>query len=133
MYHNPPLSGLPATPDLTVNPGSARSFNAVAVNAGEWDGAVGEHRNDFTPPGPLVDEFRFGTTYASVAPVASVNLTLRIQRVGSSVQISWPAAASGYTMQQSDSLNPPNWGPAPAGNPVTIPISQGARFYRLAK
>ena len=133
MYHNPPLSGLPATPDLTVSPGLPRSFNALAVNAGEWDGPVGAHRNDFTPPGPLVDEFRFGTTYASVAPV---HLNLAIQLVGSNVQIGWPTFATfalGYTLQQSDSLSSPNWGPGPSGNPVTISASQAARYYRLGK
>jgi hypothetical protein len=130
LYHNPPLSGLPATPDLTVSPASARSFNAVAVNTGEWDGPVGAHRNDFTPPGPLVDEFRFGTTYASVAPVRP---KLAIQLVGSNVQISWPTFAFGYTLQQSDSLSSPNWGPGPSGNPATIPASQAARYYRLGR
>jgi hypothetical protein len=100
------------------------------VNTGEWDGPVGAHRNDFTPPGPLVDEFRFGTTYASVAPV---HPKLTIQLVGSSVQISWPAAASGYTLQQSDSLSSPTWSSAPSGNPATIPASQAVRFYRLRK
>ncbi len=130
MYHNPPLSGLPATPDLTVSPGLPRSFNALAVNAGEWDGPVGAHRNDFTPPGPLVDELRFGTTYVSVAPV---HPRLTIQLVGANVQISWPKFAFGYTLQQSDSLSSPNWGPGPSGNPVMISASQAARYYRLGK
>ncbi len=130
LYHNPPLSGLPATPDLTVSPGSPRSFNAVAVNTGEWDGPVGAHRNDFTPPGPLVDEFRFGTTYGSVAPV---HPRLTIQLVGANVRISWPTFAFGYTLQQSDSLSSPTWGPGPSGNPAIILASQAARYYRLGK
>jgi hypothetical protein len=130
MFVNPPLSGLPATPDLTVNPISSRSFNAVAVNAGEWDGPVGQHRDDFTAPGPLVDEFRFGTTYASVAPVQP---RLTIQRVGANVQLSWPTVATGYSLQQSDSLSAPNWVAGPAGNPVTITAPPGTRYYRLRK
>jgi len=130
MYVNPPLSGLPATSDLTVLPGLPRSFNAVAVNAGEWDGPVGEHRNDFTSPGPLVDEFRFGTTYASVAPIRP---KLTIQRIGLSVQLSWPAIATGYVLEQSDSLTAPNWVAGPAGNPVSVSASQSARYYRLRK
>jgi hypothetical protein len=130
MYVNPPLSALPDTSDLTFSPASPREFNAVAVNSGEWDGPAGAHRNDFTAPGPLVDEFRFGTTFASVAPVQP---KLTINRVGSSVEISWPAIVTGYTLQQSDSLETPNWGPAPAGNPVSIPISQTKRYYRLFK
>jgi hypothetical protein len=134
LYVNPPLSRLPETSDLTVFP-STRSFNAVAVNAGEWDGPAGAHRNDFTLPGPLVDEFRFGTTYASVAPIASAPArpTITIQLIGSNVQISWPPAATGFSLQQSDSLSNPNWVPAPTGNPVSIPATEAKRFYRLIK
>jgi len=132
MFFDPPLSGLTGvTPVLTVDVGTPRVFNAVGVNAGEWDGPLGAHRHDFTAPGPMVDEFRFGTTYASVAPATGPKLT--IQLVGSNVQISWPTNAPGYTLQQRDSLTSDLWISAPAGNPVTIPASQSARFFRLIK
>ena len=78
-----------------------------------------------------MDEFRFGTTYASVAPSAQPTLT--IQLIGSNVQISWPTFATGYSLQQSDSLSFQTGVPGPSGNPVTIPASQAARYYRLRK
>jgi hypothetical protein len=132
MFFNPPLSGLAGvTPILTLDVSPPRVFNAVGVNAGEWDGPAGAHRNDFTPPGPLLDEFRFGTTYASVAPIGGPILTIQV--IGSNVQISWPAGAGGYTLQQRDNVASGTWIPAPAGNPVSIPASEAARLYRLIK
>jgi hypothetical protein len=128
MYYNPPLDALPDTPTYSAVQFNNIEFNGVGVNAGDWNKA------DVNAPGPFIDEFRFGTTYGSVAPIAPVpGPTLTIQLVGSSVQISWPAEASGYILQQRDNVTSGQWVPAPAGNPVTIPASQQARFYRLIK
>ena len=128
MWFDPPLDALPTTPDFTsdVKQGLI-TFNGVGVNAGDWN------RADTNAPGPFIDEFRFGTTYASVAPIAPIpSPTLEIQQIGSNVQISW-AGGAGFSLQQSDSLSSPSWGPAPVGNPVSIPASQAKRFYRLIK
>jgi len=121
MFVNPSLAELPATPDLT----STRSqfqFDGVGVNAGDW-------QSNGNPTGPLFDEFRFGTTYASVAPIAPPQLM--IQLISSNVQLSWPTTATGFSLQQSDSLSATNWVAAPTGNPVTIPAPEMQRFYRL--
>jgi hypothetical protein len=127
MYFDPPLDALPETPTYSAVQGNNILFNGVGVNAGDWNKA------DVNAPGPFIDEFRFGTTYASVAPIAPIpSPTLTIQLVGSSVQISW-AGGAGFSLQQSDSLSSPSWGPAPAGNPVSIPATQAKRFYRLSK
>ncbi len=47
--------------------------------------------------------------------------------------ISWTPATPGFVLQVSPSLTPPAWTNAPSGatNPVTIPASLPARFYRL--
>lgn len=48
--------------------------------------------------------------------------------------ISWtPATSSGFVLQCTDSFAPTNWVAAPSGaaNPVTIPATNAARFYRL--
>jgi hypothetical protein len=127
MFFDPPLDALPETPTYSAVQGNNILFNGVGVNAGDWNKA------DVNAPGPFIDEFRFGTTYASVAPIAPIpSPTLTIQLVGSSVQISW-AGGAGFSLQQSDSLSSPSWGPAPAGNPVSIPATQAKRFYRLSK
>ena len=49
--------------------------------------------------------------------------------------LSWtPTNAPGYVLQWSDDLLSTNWSNAPSGatNPVTVPTTNSARFYRLA-
>lgn len=58
-----------------------------------------------------------------IAPVAPELATL-----------SWtPATSSGFALQHADVLAPTNWLNAPSGetNPVTLSLTNGARFYRL--
>ena len=55
---------------------------------------------------------------------------------GSQYEISWtPASLPGFVLQQSDSLAPVAWTNAPSGstNPVPVPATPQARFYRLFK
>ena len=51
------------------------------------------------------------------------------------VRISWTPPTPGYTLQSTDTLSPTNWVAAPGGtnNPVLVPASAAARFYRLRK
>jgi hypothetical protein len=129
LFFNPPLDALPLTPTYTPDAPQQNLivFNGVGVNAGDWN------RVDPDAEGPVIDEFRFGTTYASVAPIAAApSPTLTIQWVGTNLQISWDPAV-GYTLQQSDSLSSPNWVAGPTGNPVLISPTQAVRFYRLLK
>lgn len=59
--------------------------------------------------------------------------TLSIQPGSGSITITWSPATAGFALEQSDTLSPALWSSGPAGNPVTIPISGGTRFYRLKK
>ena len=44
------------------------------------------------------------------------------------VTLSWTGPGN---LEQTDSLSPPNWGPAPSqANPQTVPAT-GTRFYRI--
>jgi len=47
----------------------------------------------------------------------------------------WTPPTPGFTLQSTDSLAPTNWINAPSGtaNPVTVPATQTAQFYRLHK
>ena len=51
------------------------------------------------------------------------------------VRISWAPPTPGYTLQSTASLSPTNWVNAPSGtnNPVVVPATGAARFYRLQK
>ena len=47
--------------------------------------------------------------------------------------ISWTLPSSGFVLQETLNLSPTNWNNAPSGptNPVTVPTTGPARFYRL--
>ena len=51
------------------------------------------------------------------------------------VTISWLPASAGFVLQATDALSPTNWLIAASGtnNPVTLPVSGPARFYRLVR
>jgi hypothetical protein len=66
--------------------------------------------------------------------------TLTASRSGNNLVISFPASASGYVLQSSDTIAPANWidvtpqpTTVPSGNQktMTVPIGSGNRFYRL--
>lgn len=62
--------------------------------------------------------------------------TLQAARSGNQLQISWPADATGYTLQTSPSLTGASWTAVPGvvNNSVSVPISTTANaFYRLTK
>jgi hypothetical protein len=49
--------------------------------------------------------------------------------------LSWSPATPGFVLQSSPTLVPTNWTNAPSGtnNPITLPATPPARFYRLLK
>ena len=60
---------------------------------------------------------------------------------GAGADVKWPAAASGWVLEATDSLDTPNWQPVPMTG-VTVeqgvatvpqPINAAARFYRLRR
>ena len=79
--------------------------------------------------------------FSACLPVAgSQTVDLGFNQVGNQLVLIWPAAFSGYILESTDNLEPPNWQPVP-GNPqivdgqnkVTLPIENGNRFFRLRK
>jgi hypothetical protein len=77
---------------------------------------------------------------AKFSPVVGSPLLMRIVCSANIVTISWPAVATGYHLEQIDSLaSSPVWSPATnapviAGdqNVVTLQADSGARFFRLS-
>ncbi|HTD68512.1 MAG TPA: Ig-like domain-containing protein, partial [Candidatus Limnocylindria bacterium] len=86
-----------------------------------------------------VDDIRVARTFGEalgILPPPSVSL--KVFRTGSSVVISWPASASGYTLQSNTNLNTTNWEnvvevPVVVGsdNVITNAAGAGAEFFRL--
>jgi hypothetical protein len=61
--------------------------------------------------------------------------TLIIKPAGTNVILSWSTNSTGFVLQASSGITPPSWADAPSGtnNPVTVPATGLARFYRLRK
>ena len=68
-----------------------------------------------------------------IVPSSGEVPTLFIRTVGPSVQIGWEPDTAGFTLQITDSLGELNWATGSVGNPVLIPASEEARFFRLRK
>lgn len=66
-------------------------------------------------------------------PATGQASTLFIQLSGDSVIISWSPANAGFELEATADLSGAVWTAAPAGNPVTIPVTGPAKFYRLKK
>src|SRR5438477_7358738 len=72
---------------------------------------------------------------AIVLPSTGEAPTLLIQLSSASIVILWSPATPGFSMEQSSTLLPGSWAPAPNGadNPATIPLGSAPTFYRLKK
>jgi hypothetical protein len=68
-----------------------------------------------------------------IVPSAGETPTLFISRSGDSVVISWSPATAGFQLEATTDVAGGVWTAAPAGNPVTLPITGSAGFYRLKK
>lgn len=68
-----------------------------------------------------------------IVPSTGETPTLFISRSGDSMVISWSPAAPGFQLEATADVAGGAWTAAPAGNPVTIPITASPGFYRLKK
>jgi hypothetical protein len=70
-----------------------------------------------------------------VVPATGEAPALFIQLAATSLMILWSPTTPGFSLEQSSSLLPGSWVPAPSGadNPATIPLGSGPTFYRLKK
>lgn len=71
-------------------------------------------------------------------PATEVNLA--VTRTGNQVVLTWPASATGFTLQETASLNPPAWTASTAevvteqdSMKVTVTVGAENRFFRLMK
>jgi len=69
----------------------------------------------------------------TLVPLGGEVPTLIFQFFEGELWISWDPDTPGFRLEQTDDLWLSEWISAPPGNPVVIPRSAGARFYRLRK
>ena len=80
----------------------------------------------------------FWSAIAAV-PVSPGSPQLSVSVSGQNVTISWPSSSTGFTLQETASLNSPNWQAVPqtvntngATLSITLTAPAGTMFYRLA-
>ena len=112
------------------------------VHESVWLLPAGQHASEVTVTSPgngsLVDLVSVSTEPASSVPVV---LAIRLSDVEGSVDLSWPASATGYALEGTPSLSEPRvWEPVTitpqvvgARNVVTTESAGAAKFYRLRK
>jgi hypothetical protein len=74
-------------------------------------------------------------------PAPASTPTLNVKRSGAAIQVSWPSASPGWSLQQNPELNKPLWGPSGYGaylilddgtnKSLTMPAKTGNLFFRL--
>ena len=76
-----------------------------------------------------LDDFGLYSIGASTPPALSASLS------GSQLTISWPAGATGFTLESTDSLTNPAWNAVGGvvNNSATVTIGPGNKFFRLHK
>ena len=87
----------------------------------------------------LIDNLLVGTSFEAVTPTLA---RLRIRRVGSTIEVSWPSAGTwdGFALEKTTSLATPDWQPVTEPvvtvdnwDVVTITNPTGNEFFRLRK
>lgn len=125
---------------LWVNPTGESSPGVTALDAPSTITVVSWAFRQAAGIGTMaIDELKVGTSFAAVSPYVRQPASLRIDRIGGGMQISWPVSAPG-NLQGTPSLTQINWQTVAEpvstnGNHklVTIVNPTGSRFFRLAE
>lgn len=71
----------------------------------------------------------------SIPPAPPERPRLSITRTGNTVTLSWPAEATGFTLEATSNPGAANWTPVGgvSGNSITLTASDAAQFFRLRR
>ncbi len=94
-----------------------------------WIGALDEvaFYSDALPATAILSHYQALLGGPAELPAIQFSLT------GKQLTLSWPADATGFTLESADALPAPDWSAVPGvvNNQITIDVSAGTRFYRL--
>jgi hypothetical protein len=113
--------------------GSGTNYTLYGANVSQWAGQVAQlsftvfaeipHVNDETL---LLDNIQFSTQSVTIAPPAGLSASMS----GGNMEISW--TPSGGTLESTSGLFPNgSWSTVGTQNPTNLPISPGAKFFRV--
>jgi hypothetical protein len=103
--------------------------------------AVGDFNGDGKPDLAVADfpyELSSGGVAVLLNTCVSTGPALSIVSSNSTLTLSWPLPSTGFVLESTPSLRPPNWQPAPewavTNNgllEVLVPVTPGSRYFRL--
>jgi uncharacterized protein (UPF0548 family) len=130
-------------PGVLVLLGNGDGTFQTAVNfdagPGSTSVALGDFNGDGAPDlavanGPSASVVVLLNTCVSASPSLAVSLS------NATLTVSWPFPSTGFVLESTPSLSPPNWQPAvetPLTNnallEVMVPVNPGSRYFRLHK
>jgi hypothetical protein len=108
-------------------------FNSLAVETGDFNG-------DGQPDVAVANYNLEGTVTVLVNECEPTDVTLTIARINETVTISWPFPSTGFILESTMDLNPPDWKTAPEEPTnnngrwtVDAANDQLSRYFRLRK
>lgn len=118
------LQGLGPAPESPTELGSSSPDGQEL-----WIGALDEvaFYSDALPATAILSHYQALLGGPTELPAVQFSLT------GKQLTLSWPADATGFTLESADALPATTWSAVPGvvNNRVTIDVSAGTRFYRL--
>ena len=133
--------GLSGTVSVLLGNGDGTFQTAANYTAGTYPVgvAVGDFNGDGKPDLAVV-------SYASTNVAVLLNTcvspgpSLALSFSNATLILSWPLPSTGFVLESTPSLRPPNWQPAPESVvtnnsllEVLVPVSPGSRYFRLHK
>ena len=74
-----------------------------------------------------------GFWYNWIVPLSGSVPELDLRQANGEIWISWAPALPGYRLEQTVDASLSEWTDAPPGNPLAVPLTGQALFYRLCK